>query len=497
MPKRTPKKSATKPVSRREFVAGVVSASGAIVLPSCGAEPPADAGSVDGGGPAADGGHPSDGGRLDSGTGQDGGSAADAGRPDAGSSDGGSSDSGTSDGGIRDGGTADGGGSGQDGGRGDAGIEPPDVNWQGNGPRVLRLHNRRATDWLFQANTSRYWEHVDPSVCRTMVDTGIMLLTGASSPAAAWDSIFHQNQGGGYVDGQRVAIKINWNDCDSGLGDGPTGNWLVSNHQLIQGLVESLLTHVRSLRAGNLLVGDPSRNPYPRLRTAFAALGVTLIEFGSNVFPISQQGLVDYADRQDDFVCNSMFGVATHLIDVPLLKAIEPNWGISGALKDAQGKVGLSNLLYAQQRQSCWISKHAAFSRSNLSNPLVTMNQHPWIRNKRRLVVADGLFGLYDGQHFPGGDDIPRPWRLFQNDATNSLLFAFDPVAIDCVMHDLVRFERIAQGRTGTFAKPVQQACAMAGLGVHDDPIETTVAASPSGPRFSYQRIDYQMASIA
>lgn len=81
------------------------------------------------------------------------------------------------------------------------------------------------------------------------------------------------------------------------------------------------------------------------------------------------------------------------------------------------------------------------------------MNSHPWINKKHRLITADGLYGLFNGQHFSSGyrADILRPWILFENTLPNSVLFSIDTVAIDCVMHDRVRFERMRQELPGIF----------------------------------------------
>lgn len=373
-------------------------------------------------------------------------------------------------------------------------------------PKVLRVYHANATDWDFKISMTpgeRYWEHVDVNTCRTMIDEGLKLFSGKTTLEDVWDWVFRRNGGGGYIKGQKIAIKLNWNDCDPGLGDGPDGNWLVSNVQVVQALIESMLDHIPGLKPGHLLVGDPSRTPYERIRLALFRLGVRVIEFKPDIFTASPAALVDYPDWQKDYVCDAMFGQSAHLIEMPLLKAISPDLGISGALKDAQGKVGLSNESYSGNRKG-WIKKHKTFSMFDKLNNIVYMNSHPWVKNKRRLIIADGIYGLYNGQHFHIGpkDDIPRPWILFGNASPNSLLFSTDPVAVDCVMHDLVRFERMHQELPGSFLmpvkfmKPIQLACATNGLGINDDPIESKVTPSPTGPTFSYPVIDYRVIDV-
>jgi hypothetical protein len=372
---------------------------------------------------------------------------------------------------------------------------------EGKSPNILRVYHAHATDWDFidsQTGGSHYWEHVNIDACREMVNKGLKIFTKKPDLDEAWKWVFHQNGGTGYIKGQNISIKLNWNDCDSGLGDGPNGNYLVSNTQLVQAVVESLLSHVSGLKPENLLIGDPSRAPYDRIRSALSDLGVQIIEFKSDVFTVVPDALVAYPNWQDDYVCDSMFGQSAHLIDMPLLKAISPSWGIAGVLKDAQGKIGLANTSYQGNRKA-WIKKHNnTFSYTDSLNTLVYMNSHPWIRDKRRLIIADGLYGLFNGQHFHSApkDDVPRPWILFENTSPNSVLFSIDPVAVDCIMHDLVRFERMHQELSGSFQKPIQLACATAGLGTNDDPIESEVEPSSIGPLFSYPSINYKVVDV-
>ena len=93
------------------------------------------------------------------------------------------------------------------------------------------------------------------------------------------------------------------------------------------------------------------------------------------------------------------------------------------------------------------------------SSPLVDINANANLAAKTVLTVGDGLFGA------PSVGATPVPWKTFGGQAANSLLFSRDPVAIDCVMCDLLRAEwglneaaydylRLAQERgLGTFER--------------------------------------------
>ena len=80
-----------------------------------------------------------------------------------------------------------------------------------------------------------------------------------------------------------------------------------------------------------------------------------------------------------------------------------------------------------------YIDPHDSRYRPDFS-PLVEINSNPNTAGKTVLTVGDGLFGA------PSVGAMPVPWDTFSG-APNSLLFSRDPVAIDCVMCDLLRAE--------------------------------------------------------
>jgi hypothetical protein len=57
------------------------------------------------------------------------------------------------------------------------------------------------------------------------------------------------------------------------------------------------------------------------------------------------------------------------------------------------------------------------------------------------LTIGDGIYGSRGDANTP-----PQRWTTFDNQSPCSLFFATDPVAIDCVMHDLLKAERAANG---------------------------------------------------
>jgi hypothetical protein len=76
-------------------------------------------------------------------------------------------------------------------------------------PCVVHVRDADATDWN---GTDLFYNAVDQDVVNSMVQTGLQLLTGQESWA------FEPVHPGGYLAGQKIAIKVNLNmsrNCDS------------------------------------------------------------------------------------------------------------------------------------------------------------------------------------------------------------------------------------------------------------------------------------------
>jgi hypothetical protein len=59
---------------------------------------------------------------------------------------------------------------------------------------VVHVHSPKATSW--SGATYNYWNNVDQNSIDTMVDQGIMLLTGTNALPAAWKAILPNHKVG-------------------------------------------------------------------------------------------------------------------------------------------------------------------------------------------------------------------------------------------------------------------------------------------------------------
>lgn len=299
------------------------------------------------------------------------------------------------------------------------------------GSRVLHLHATGATQWGGQSD---YWSYVNPDVVEQMVARGLTELTGQATVADAWRVLIPA-----YQPGQGIAIKVNFNNTLSG------------DCNVVGGEINALPQPVAAIVAGLKAMGVDERDVwvYDGVNRFIPAYFTLAMPYGDVQYFDKCHQPVDYYANPDpnalvDF--NTPQGVptlhtqrladvltrATYLINMPILKNHDCA-GISLGFKNHLGSIddpgGLhSHIMMVPGCSGCRI--YPDYS------PLVDLYRHPHIGGKTVLTVGDGLFGARGGQ-----DSTPTRWSTFENQVPNSLFFATDPVAIDSVMADYLRFE--------------------------------------------------------
>jgi hypothetical protein len=288
---------------------------------------------------------------------------------------------------------------------------------------VVHVHASNATSWNGQR---RYWEHVEQSVVDQMVDHGVMALTGALNAQSAWRVLLPH-----YQQGQKIAIKVNFNNC-----------WTCSSTQgVIDALIHPVNAVVASLgqigvAAEDIFVFDavraiPSRftgNGLPGIRyfdrycastAGFSSQPDAYIPFAPPV------GVTMPAEKITDVVLN-----ANYLINMPIMKGGHPLAGVTLGFKNHFGTIHNCAALHDYVDA---VSRPPAYDHDY--NPMVDFFRNPHIGEKTVLTIGDALFAAKDF------NDPPETWNTFGGQVPNSLIFSTDPVAIDCVMHDLIAAE--------------------------------------------------------
>jgi hypothetical protein len=326
--------------------------------------------------------------------------------------------------------------------------------------RVVHVHNEDATNWSGQTD---YWNYVDQTAVNGMVDQGMMALTGAATVAEAWQTILPN-----YQAGQSIAIKANFNNSTTCTdADG-----------VIDGLIHPVNGVVRGLKQmgvaeADIWVYDASRripdhfvngNLYSNVRFFDKACRgiVTWSSSDPNAYiTFSPPAGVPMppATRLDDLLIN-----ASYLINMPIMK---PH-GIAGVTLTFKNHFGdISNPWNLHD----YIGLTWTYYRSDY-NPLIDIYLNPHVGNKTVLVVGDGLMAA---KQF---DAAPATWSTFGNEVPNSLFFATDPVAVDCVMCDLLAAEVTLPDAADDYLALAEGA----GLGVYE-------RGAPWGT--GYNEIDY------
>lgn len=280
-----------------------------------------------------------------------------------------------------------------------------------------------------------------------------------------------------YVPGDWVAIKVNLNnsfDCDT------TTTAVDAIAQPVNAVVRGLLQ--RGVREEDIVVYDAIRYFSDRVYQELYYKGVQIHDEGcrgySATFNSSDlNAVVMFFPPSGSLpavrLCDSLIG-ARYLINMPILKG-HPLAGVTLGFKNHFGSTnnpgGMHNYVSTLYQD---IDQYDA---------LVDLFDNPHIRYKTVLTIGDGIYGSRRYQNTP-----PQPWATFGDASPCSLFFATDPVAIDCVMHDLLKEERDAS-QPGVSNSYLELA-ASAGMGVYErgDPWQTPYG---SGYRkIIYQRID-------
>ncbi len=348
---------------------------------------------------------------------------------------------------------------------------PTSTPQPGTGPKVIHLHSTTATSWNF--STGWYGDYVNQNKVNEMVDRGVKELTGQSTVAAAWQSLLP-----GYTPGKGIAIKVNFNNSN-GCADADN-------------IIDALIEPVNSLVAGMKLIGVREQDiwiydalrPLPaRFRNRCTAPGVHFVAsdcaetatFDSTAPQAA--ATFDNPSLQPRHLADVLVN-ASYLINMPIIK----EHGIPGVTLGFKNHFGSIQYVMGQGADNLhdFIEPTNPVYSANY-NPLVELNQNTHIRDKTVLIVGDGLYGGLINTNV-----VPTRWQSFGDAACNSLFFARDPVAMDCVMMDLLYAEYNAQPGNDHVDDYLKLAAA-AGLGVFEH-------GEPWG--IGYTHIDYARINL-
>jgi hypothetical protein len=296
-----------------------------------------------------------------------------------------------------------------------------------NRPRVVHVHHLQATHWDFASGW--YGDHVDQGVVNAMLRQGLQLLTHAASVPEAWQALLPA-----YQPGQHIAVKVNQVNAGCDDSDNQIDALIEPVNALIGTLIEAGI-HEEDVWVYDALRPMPGRFYGRRQYTQARFIDSSGCADARATFRLQSQSLRVYFSWPGAEVERWLTDVlhqATYVINVPIAKkhALAPvTLGFKnhfGSLNDLGGPL--------EDNPHSYIDPTTAYY-NPAYQPVVDVYANPNIAGKTVLTIGDALFGA------PSVHAEPVPWQTFGQQAPNSLLFSRDPVAIDCVMCDLLRAE--------------------------------------------------------
>lgn len=303
--------------------------------------------------------------------------------------------------------------------------------------RVLRIH---CSDVIKNYQSpDLYLESINTEILNKMLEEGIRKFTGKQDLKNAWKEILTD-----YTIGDKVAIKPNFNFLNHGY------KYTITSPQLINSVVRQLI-EVVGIPPKNIFVYDLCKDipidivrrrinypinyiGKPNSTSIFDKIKLRL-HYGlssadTNAEIKMREHITDKLGNPVKCYIPKAVTQAQHLINMPLLTnhVFISN---SGALKNHYGTVRFSN----------YHNYPGVLHGKVLNKSIIDINLNSYIRTKTKIIIADGLFGVFDrgdGNECAG----KKTWNIFNQGFPKSIFISQDPVAIDSVMASLTIHER-------------------------------------------------------
>jgi uncharacterized protein (DUF362 family) len=265
---------------------------------------------------------------------------------------------------------------------------------------------------------------VNGSVADQMVTAGMLRLTGEPSADAAWKRLFKPDD--------VVGIKVN-----------AMGGTLSATRP---GVVDAIVSGLKKvgIREENIIVWDRLTGELEKAGYVINQSGAGFRCFGTDR---DYDPYPETAGSIGSCFSTLVSSRCTALINVPVLKDHDLS-GVSLGLKNFYGAIHNPN----------------KYHDNNCDPHIADLNTHPYLKDKLRLTICDGLTMQYNG-----GPAFKPQW----NEAFSTLIFGIDPVAVDrvgCTLIEQKRREKRLPPLKDAGRNPVHIAtAAQRGLGI-DDP---------------------------
>jgi len=326
--------------------------------------------------------------------------------------------------------------------------EPIGIPVGTNPGRVVWVWNPDAT----RGNSIGFWWmkiNNNQNVIDEMLSNGIKELTDGKNNEDAWDILFryfnqaHGNGDIGYQLGEKIAIKVNLNNCWTPYF--MIDNQIDANPYLVRSLLKHLVYTV-GVNQSDITIYDAARPMqnwfYNRVCYRNFPTIPLLPEFKNINYVDSLGGAlgrqkVEASTKKIFFSYDSSLiktlptcvANAKYIINMPQLKKHPRENGVTLSGKNMFGT-------WIETVADIHPYHYAAHIIGNPA-PQTDLFAHKQVGGKTLLYIGDGLYGTLENQKIMGKFQM----YPFNNDWTNSLFFSQDPVAIDSVMYDFLHVE--------------------------------------------------------
>ncbi len=315
--------------------------------------------------------------------------------------------------------------------------------------RVVWSHDPDSVEW---DGSGYWWEpgHFNEAAILEMVNGSIASLGGRETAAEGWSALFSSNKkargmGGGYAEGEKIAVKANING--SGVFDDDTsGETRLSytNPVLLKALLVSLVRE-GGVNPSDITVYDVSRL-FPeymiKMCTEGELSGIRFVGRDNGVAdedaPIqwshSFSGRVNYLP---DCVTE-----ASYVINLANLKG--HSYGITLCGKNHFGSFINGNMMRPPEGANLhqWLTK----SEMGIYSPLVDLMANAGLGGKTVLYMLDALICAPSEGASITAENAKWQQAPFNGDYASSIFVSQDPVAIDSVGADFLNNEPAVTG---------------------------------------------------
>lgn len=307
--------------------------------------------------------------------------------------------------------------------------------------RVVWAHDPDSVEW----DGNGYWwetEHFDETVIMKMVNESITALAGKSEVKSGWDTLFtahnkSHGKNGGYVSGQKIAIKANING--SAVFDDDTSgetNMSYTNPVLLKALLRSLVEEA-GVSPSDITVYDVSRlfpDYMVEMCTSENLRGVNFVGRNNGVADKNAPIRWSYEFSGNINYIPTCVTESEYVINLANLKG--HSYGITLCGKNHFGSFINDDTMFPPQGANLhqWVNK----SEMGIYSPLVDLMANYQLGEKTVLYMFDALICATSEGSSINKEKSTWQQAPFNGDFTSSIFVSQDAVAIDSVGADFL-----------------------------------------------------------